>query len=323
MSGMSRSPIAIAVACALLLTPAALPAQSANQSEGQDAKSDILVTGKIRKVDPRKVTHEARSISRETDVLYEPLARFEGYACPGVIGLKQAYAEAFVGRLRQIAEELHIPLAKNGDCKANIVVAFTDDGRADLAKMQRKTKFLSQLLDPSERHELLDEPGPVRVVSVVETRMQNGSLVPRAQHLAESVGELPTGRMEGGQSLISTGSQREIASVMVLFDRSKIKGKSLQQLADYTVMRVFAYTRDAKGGKAPDSILTLFDEGNDSPPQQLTEFDRAYLTTLYEGPAHVRGIGKLLRVAQNLDKLHAINGEWDYDGEGSGGGTGK
>jgi hypothetical protein len=302
-------------ACAVLLAPASLAAQSDAKAGSKDDNSSIVVTGKIKKVDPENVTREARSVSRETDVWHEPLARFEGYACPGVIGLKQDYAEAFVGRLRQIAEELHIPLAKNGDCKANIVVAFTEDGRADLAKMQRETKFLSQLLDPVERHELLDEPGPVRVVSVIETRMQNGSLVPRAQHLAESVGELPTGRMEGGQSLISTGTQREIASVLVLFDSGEIKGKSLQQLADYTVMRVFAYTRDAKGDKAPDSILTLFDKDNDTPPLGLTEFDRAYLTTLYEGPAHVRGIGKMRRVAQNLDKLHEINGEYDFDGE--------
>jgi hypothetical protein len=315
MARMNRSLHRLAVACALFAAPAALSAQSAGEGAGGPADQGILVTGKIRKVDPEKVTREARSISRETDVLYEPLARFEGYACPGVIGLKQDYAEIFVGRLRQIAEQLHIPLAKNGDCTANIIVAFTDDGRADLAEMQRKSKFLSQILDPKERHELLDEPGPVRVVSVVETRMQNGSLVPRAQHLAGSVSELPTGHMEGGQSLISTGSKREIANVVVLFDRSKITGKSLQQLADYTVMRVFAYTRDAKGEKAPDSILTLFDETNDTPPPGLTEFDRAYLTTLYEGPAYVRGIGKLLRVAQNLDKLHSINGEWDYDGE--------
>jgi hypothetical protein len=305
---------------ALFLAPLALPSALAAQSAepAPAPKGDILVTGKIKKVDPEKVTREARAVSRETDVWYEPLARFDGYACPGVIGLRQSYAESFVGRIRQIAERLQIPLAKNGACTPNIIVAFTEDGRADLAEMQRKTAILSKVLNPDERHELLDEPGPVRVLSVVETRMQNGTLVPRAEHLAGSIGEIPTGQMEGGQSLISTGSQREIANVLVLFDRDKVKGKSLQQLADYTVMRVFAYTRDAKGDAAPDSILTLFDEGDDSPPLGLTEFDRAYLTTLYEGPAHVRGIGKMLRVARNLDKLHEINGEYDYDGEGSG-----
>lgn len=313
---MSRAFHRVLLAFALVFAPAGLSAQTDGKAEKDDRS--ILVTGKIRKVDPQKVTREARSISRETDVRYEPLARFEGYACPGVIGLQRDYAESFVGRLRQIAVRLHIPLAKNGDCSANIIVAFTEDGRADLAKMQRESRILSRLLNRAERHELLDEPGPVRVVSVVETRMQNGSLVPRAEHLAGSVAEIPAGQMEGGQSLISTGSQREIASVLVLFDRNKVRGKSLQQLADYTVMRVFAYTRDAKGANAPDSILTLFDESSESPPLGLTEFDRAYLTALYDGPAHVRGIGKLLRVARNLDKLHEVNGEYDYDGEGSG-----
>jgi hypothetical protein len=264
-----------------------------------DGKADIVVTGKTGPIDARKVTREARSVSRETDLRHEPLARFEGYACPGVIGLKREYAEQFVGRIRMVAEDLDIPLARNGDCTPNIIVAFTDDGRADLAVLQRKTAILSDVLTPDERHELLEEPGPVRVFSVVETRMQNGSLVPRRRDLVNP----PVGRMEGGQSLISTATQKEIVSVVVLFDRNDVRSKSLRQLADYSVMRVFARTRDAKGDKAPDSILALFDDGNPAPASGLTAFDRAYLAALYEGSAHVPGLGQILRVSRKLETL--------------------
>ena len=97
--------------------------------------------------------------------------------------------------------------------------------------------------------------------------------------------------------------------MIILFDRDKVQGKTLRQLAGYTVMRVFARTRDAKGPDAPNSILTLFDSDVAAPPDGLTQFDRAYLAALYEGPAHLPGLDKILRVNHQLAKTKAADGE--------------
>jgi hypothetical protein len=275
-----------------LLAPGALAAQDS------DARGDIVVTAKGQPLDPTTVTRQAREVTRETDIRHEPLPRFDGYACPGVIGLTTEYAQIVVGRIRMIAEDLHIPLAPNGDCHPNIFVSFTEDGRADMAAIQKKTHLLSDVLTVQERQELLEEPGPVRVLSVVETRMQNGAAMPHRRNLTD----IPTATMEGGQSLISTATERHITQVVVLFDRAHATGKTLHQLADYAVMRVFARTRDARGGDAPVSILGLFDE-NGTPPDGMTAFDRAYLAALYEGPSHVKGIAKIMRVSKKLQKM--------------------
>jgi len=275
-----------------LLAPGALAAQE------PAPQGDIVVTAKGQPLDPVIVARQAREVTRETDLRDEPLPRFDGFACPGVIGLTQDYAEMLVGRIRMIAEDLHIPLAANGGCHANIIIAFTEDGRADLADIQKKTHLLSDVLSVQERQELLDEPGPVRVLSVVETRMQNGSVVPRNKTLTD----WSIGRMEGGQSLISTATERHITQVVVLFDRAQAAGKTLHQLADYAVMRVFARTRDTRGEGAPVSILGLFDE-NATPPDGMTAFDRAYLAALYEGPGHVKGIAKIMRGGKKLEKM--------------------
>ena len=120
--------------------------------------------------------------------------------------------------------------------------------------------------------------------------------------------ELPTATMEGGQSLISTATERHITQVVVLIDRAQASGKTLRQLADYAVMRVFARTRDAHGGDAPVSILGLFDAGA-SPPEGMTAFDRAYLAALYEGPSHMKGLSKILRVSKKLEKMKATDDE--------------
>jgi hypothetical protein len=62
-------------------------------------------------------------------------------------------------------------------------------------------------------------------------------------------------------------------------------------------MRVYARTRDAHGPDAPDTILSLFDPGNDTPPLGLTEFDRAYLAQLYSGIANLPAPAKLADLA--------------------------
>ena len=287
--------------CLSLLAPASLAAQ---QTSAPSDDSAIVVTGRGQSLNPQVVTRQARQVTRETDLGNEPLPIFDDPACPGVIGLSTDYAEMFVARVRMIAEDLHIPLAPNGACRANIIVAFTEDGRADLADIQKKTRLLSDVVSVQERKELLDDPGPVRVLSVVETRMQNGSIVARERSLDRP----PVGQMEGGQSLISTETERHITQVLVLFDRSKMPGKTLQQLSDYTIMRVFARTRDAKGADAPVSILGLFDD-KASHPDGMTAFDRAYLAALYDGPSHVKGISKILRVSKKLDKMKSTDDE--------------
>jgi hypothetical protein len=286
----------------MMVVPAALAAQAVEEPI-RAAKPDIVVSGRAQTLDPVQVQKQARTITRDSDFRYEPLARFEGRVCPGVIGLTQNAAEYVVGRVRRVAEELKVPLAKNGQCTANVIIAFTEDGRADLAALQKRKNALSEVLTPGERRELLEYPGPARVFTITETRMQNGSIVPRSHQLATSVADLPSGRMEGGQSLIATGSHREIVSVVVLFDRDKVRPLTLKQVADYSVMRGLARTKDATGEDTPDSILALFDAGNPAPPAGLTDFDRAYLQALYEGDANVRGVTKLLRVARKLEKL--------------------
>ena len=284
-----------------LLAPTALAAQA---TPALADKSEIVVTGKGQPLDPQIVTRQARDVTRETDLRDEPLARFDGFACPGVIGLSTDYAEMLVARVRMIAQDLHIPLAPEGTCHPNIFISFTEDGRADMAEIQKKTKLLTDVLTVQEREELLDEAGPVRVLSVVETRMQNGAAMPRRKNLTD----IPQATMEGGQSLISTATEKHITQVVVLFDRAQAAGKSIHQLADYAVMRVFARTRDAKGGDAPVSILGLFD-ANGTPPDGMTAFDRAYLAALYEGPSHVKGISKIMRVSKKLEKMKSTDDE--------------
>lgn len=257
--------------------------------------AEIVVTGRHLDTSERAITRQARTISGESALHSTPLARFADRICPGVIGLQRDYAEVVVTRLRWIAEDLGVPLHPEGACYANVIIAFTEDGRVNLRRIDRKTNVLIESLSLQERRELLEGPGPVRVLNVIEDRMRNGQRIPRRQNLAE----IPVGTQEGGQSRLGGGTRRVITSSMVFFDREALDGTTLRQLADYAAMRVFAQTRDASGDEAPDSILSLFDR-NAVPPEGLTAFDRAFLTTLYQSHPYAPAMGNLQRVAFTL-----------------------
>ncbi len=93
--------------------------------------------------------------------------------------------------------------------------------------------------------------------------------------------------------------REDITSVMVLVNRAHAPGKSLVQLADYATMRGLARTRPVENGTALDTILALFDESS-TPPNEMTEFDRAYLASLYSGIPNLPGAVKVGGVSRQL-----------------------
>ncbi|MGX7894164.1 hypothetical protein [Tsuneonella sp. HG222] len=196
----------------------------------QDRAEDEIVVTSSRNaaVDDAVVARQARQVSSEDSLSDTPLATFADPLCPGVIGLRQDAAETVVGRIRQIAAELGIPQRAAGSCAANVIVAFTADGRADIARADGKGGLLGQVMDRKERARLLAETGPAYVVSLVETRMQNGTPIPRKQELSDP----PVGRMNGGHSRIYKDIRRDIVNVTVLFDAPRVRGLTPIQLAD-------------------------------------------------------------------------------------------
>ena len=91
---------------------------------------------------------------------------------------------------------------------------------------------------------------------------------------------------------------------VVLIDREGARDKSLVQLADYATMRSFARTRPAGGDAKLDTILALFDPDH-APPAELTDFDRAYLRSVYREIANLPAAMKLLDVNDELDRVLA------------------
>jgi hypothetical protein len=295
----SRTSLCAAVSGALLFAAPALAQESEEASEPEASEDSIVVTGDRERPTSREVSRQARDISDITSDIYDkPLARIEDRLCPGIIGLKQDYAAFMIDRIRWNAERLEMWMADDTACDPNLIIAFVDDGKAELARLHENQPWLFDTLTIPERERLLATEGPVRVWTTAQVRTRDGMPIQRR----ESLDAPPVVSMWMAHSKLYLTIREDITQVVVLFDRERVRGKTLIQLADYATMRSFARTRPAEGDAPLDTILALFDPA-DEPPNGLTEFDQAYLRSIYEGIANLPAATKLLGVNREIGQL--------------------
>ena len=292
--------------CAALLL--AVPAMAQDEAPPADDNS-IVVTEDRERPTHSDVSRQARDISDITSDIYDkPLARIEDRLCPGIIGLKQDYAAFMIDRIRWSAERLDLWLADDTGCDPNLIIAFVDDGKAEINQLFEKQPWLFQTLTLPERTRLLEEDGPVRVWTTAQMRTRDGMPIQRR----ESLDAPPVVSMWMAHSKLYLTIREDITQTVVLFDRAAVRGKTLIQLADYATMRSFARTRPTDGSAPLDTILALFDPANE-PPNGLTEFDQAYLRSVYDGIANLPAASKLLGVNRQLGQLADEEADEDLD----------
>jgi hypothetical protein len=291
-----RTSLCAAVTAALVF---AAPARAQEEPPAAEASDpSIIVTEDREPPSSREVSRQARDISDISSDIYDrPLARIEDRLCPGVIGLRRDAAELMIDRIRWNAERLDMRLADDTACSPNLIIAFVEDGKAQIAELQDKQPWLFQSLTIPERTALLEEDGPVRVWTTAQMRTRDGMPIQRR----ESLDAPPVVQMWMAHSKIYLTIREDITQVVVLFDRAAVRGKTVIQLADYATMRSFAKTRPAEGEVALDTILTLFDA--DLPPDGLTQFDQAYLRSVYDWIPNLPAASKLLGVNRELDQV--------------------
>ena len=303
-------------ACAVLLTLACgsgLAAQTEPPSDRQ-----IVVTGQREPPTEREVTEQARNISIVGSPLDNPLPRFEDRVCPGVLGIKEEDAAYIIQRIRHNAEQFDVRLHKDdGKCDPNFIVAFVEDAQGQMAQLARRQGYMLAGLSTNQLGELVDAPGAARVWTNTVMRTNTGMPVPNRRETSVApertfsynpeTGEAarmslpPEARGDNSHSRISFALREDIYSVLILFDREEVRGKSLLQLADYATMRGLAFTRETRGEAEAETILGLFD-GDGPKPERLTAFDLGYLGSLYDGIPNIPATSKLANVGDHMER---------------------
>ena len=260
----------------------------AHTSQGQAAADTITIqASRERKQLEQQVSHFVFAVP--VRYLNDSLSRWNSPICPLVAGLPREQGEFILARLSQIVTQAKAPLA-GPHCKANFYVVVTGEPVALLkAWRARDPRMYTTRNGGGYVSNFLDTPHPVRVwyntdfVSSEGTALSANSAA--AAFAGTSLGmnllmrDVPTNRVPTGTRLRRSAVQ-SLSSVIVVVDSSRVQNVRFGQLADYVAMVGLAEVNlDADVGSAP-SIMKLFRDVPD-PPQGLSSFDRAFLSSLY------------------------------------------
>ncbi len=213
--------------------------------------------------------------------------------CPQVAGLNKAQGEFILARLSQIARTAGAPLAPE-NCKPNFFVIVSADPEPGLKQVADRKGGQAFNYETGERlKKFIETPRPIRVwynagsTSIDGASMVSGILDTSSVH-ARKFGSargldpvynvLPS---QYGSRLNVATATRDILSVIVIIDSTKVRDLNFGQLADYIGMIGLAeIDLDKNRGDAP-TILSLFRGSGQSRPGEMTAWDKALLHALY------------------------------------------
>jgi hypothetical protein len=233
------------------------------------------------------------------------LARWQEPACPLVTGLPQQQGEYILGRLSDIAQAAGAPLGSE-KCRPNLFIIVTKQPVADLRNLDKQHHVaVFGEAAPEVVDNFIATPRPVRTwyISLQRTPeglpLQNMSFpgISQQKSVVVQPGVVDVTPVRPGDSTgtltnpwsqashLSLNAVWAIQRVFVIVDPTQFKGVSLGQLADYVAMAGLAQIKLDPQVAGDPTILTLFDKANQTPSPGLTDWDRAFLKSVYSTEA--------------------------------------
>ena len=276
---------------ALALVGQAAPARPAPA----DQTPTVVVTGR-RPDQAKAIRHMTARIAPLGDAT-QPLARFTAPVCPQVDGLPRALTDRFAARMREDARAAGLTVEKPG-CSPNITVLFVPNGQQVVQALRKSHSEMFGALEPAQVRRIAADGGPVHLWSFTELRSRDDDKPRQGTTVAgKDAAELQV----RNASIIEAPTRIVVDGMIVLIDQQASVGKTIDQLADYTVMRTLAQARPIGSDAAEPTILRLFDAG-EPPPRGLTAFDAAYLKAYYRGQPTMLPTGKVAAMARAINK---------------------
>ena len=283
----SRTLIAAAALCAM--TPMTVAAQTTTEPEapaGQETQLPeedlgvIVVTGET---DREVVEALGKAITRRTRA-GQPVARFDDPLCVKVSGMPEQMAQLVRSRIEDNARPIRgLKVNDDPDCKPNAFVGVLNEVNSTVDTLRKDEKWLFDGLLSFQIDRIYKGSDAVRAWHVFNLRNRDGTQIAGQQ---QGQG-FATNTVERGSRIMQL--RNDLSGAVVLVETAALQGKTFRQLADYATFRILASISDEVDTSQTNlpTILTLFAE-NGTPPSRLTDFDLAYLESLYELPANSR-----------------------------------
>jgi len=274
--------------CAADLSFSAQPPSdpTSHASTEPTAVDTVTIEAKKKEVE-REVSHFVFSVPKH--YLEDSLSRWNIPICPLVAGLTHDQGEFVLARLSQIAIAAKAPLAGE-HCKPNFYIVVTHEPDVLLKKWHARDRHMFVTRNGQGYiNDFLRTPRPVRVWYNTDFTSSDGVSIPPDSLDSALVGtglgmtlqmdQIPTNTTPGDGRTHRTQVQT-LASVIVIVDVNRLQGLSFGQLTDYIAMAGLAEINLDARVSVP-TILTVFRDNQEHPPQGLSSWDQAFLRSLY------------------------------------------
>ncbi len=221
-------------------------------------------------------------------------ARWTDSICIGVSGTTRPIAERLAGRINSAANTIGARLDKPS-CKPNLLVVFTRDAAAYMAKLRRDSATRLAEIPASREGFVFGKQAPIRwwyntgvlgsdgrPLNAGATGM-TGCAGPCAM---PSLGQNVRSQSTYSSSRIQNPTIRQIKSAVVVIDLQLAAGRAIDSLGDYAALVSLAEVWPSDSAVPGGTILGLFRtppaDGSDMP--LLTAMDERFLCQLYSMP---------------------------------------
>lgn len=281
--------------CAAMGLCAAHPAahaQTAPDDGGETGMNQIEVLGE-RQLEKSVLGASLRQIVAPIR-MFDTVPRYEDPLCIKAVGLEPEQNRMIEDRIRQISRDAGLRLGRP-KCRMNAMVLIVDDPKEKFDLIRRHRWGLLGPINDRDIHTRaihaeIDAGKPFVNWSSI------GLPVDPWANLFFFNGLIPVSAIQ------ARGAGRHVPKRLsvIMFDHAQLEGASLGQVADFASLYLLGMPRRQIDfdNVAVTSVLSLFADGPQSAPAQMTEFDRAYLAGLYKMPRNNRRTGLHSAVAR-------------------------
>jgi hypothetical protein len=285
--------------CAVASTLAVLAGQltwaAGDSSDTSETLQEVTVTANHIELEKRvsRFVYQIATLQNG-----EGLARWRVPVCPIVAGVSQQAGDFTLSRISQIAREAGVPLAPE-PCRPNLLVFVTPDAKQFFAGMSMHTRLLTfSGAHPSVIDEFIRTPRPVRVWYKTAMMTPEGKSLGDTDLTENALRAYGVPRVAPETAYARISVIWGMSRVLVVVDQARLQGVSLGQFADYVALAGLAQIKvGAHLGDAP-TILKVFDGTPQAAAEGLSDWDRAFLKSLYATASTSKG--------QRLQIAHTI-----------------
>lgn len=217
------------------------------------------------------------------------LARWNRPICVGAVNLRNDVGQYVVDRISDVARELEVEAGEPG-CRPNILIVAADDGAALASAIvedrPRNFDLRHNGTDAGTRafrnFRTGDQPVRWWQISMPIDSETGGRAVRLPGDIDPASGQPAAPAIHVfAASRLRTQIRDDMVRSVIIIDVERLAGANLIQLGDYLALVALAQVDAEADTSAFPTILNLFADPA-SAPAGLTDWDRSYLTALYE-----------------------------------------